>query len=77
MGTKEGRAKKSPRPASTYRGARRNAVRTRGMNLMQRHAPEAIESIAPAAYLNRSDKWPRAKTYAYAREIGPSSEPVR
>jgi hypothetical protein len=66
-----------PRPAATYRAARRNAVRKLGLNLMQRHAPEVIEEIAPAAYLNRSDRWPRAKTYAYAREIGPSTEPVR
>lgn len=67
----------TPRPASTYRGARRNAVRKLGMNLMQRHAPDPKETIAPAAHLNRSDRWPRAKTYAYAREISPSTEPVR
>jgi len=67
---------RKPRNGESYRGARRNATRATGA-VMLRLGPEPIESIAPAAYLNRSDKWRRAKTYAYAREIGPSSEPVR
>ena len=66
-----------PREGFTYRGARRNAART-DLSLMQRHAPKLKEHIAPAVYLNRSDKWPRARSYAYAREISPCPErPVR
>lgn len=68
--------KKEPRPAWSYRGARKKAAREE-KRAMLRHAPEAIEEVAPAAYLNRSDKWVRANTYEYAREIGPSKEPVR
>lgn len=59
-----------------YRGSRRNADRIKGW-------PEATfaksRPLAPSKFipLNRSQKWPRAKSYAHAREIGPSSEPVR
>lgn len=68
---------RTPRPADSYRGARRNASRGDGFQGMNLHRPELLEYIAPAAYLNRSDKWTRAMTYGYAREIGPSKEPVR
>lgn len=67
---------KSPRKASSYRGARRNADRIKGW-------PEATfaksRPIAPSRFipLNRSGKWPRAKSYAHAREIGPSAAVVR
>lgn len=69
--------KREPRPASSYRAARRNAARD-DLSALPRHRPELIESIAPAAHLNRSERWPRARTYAYAREISPCPErPVR
>lgn len=69
---------RGPRPGSTYRGARRNAVRTRGMNLMQRRSVVEIDgSFRGSIELNRSQNWSRAKDYAYAREISPSKEPVR
>jgi hypothetical protein len=64
------------REASSYRGARRNADRIKGW-------PEATfaksRPLARSRFiaLNRSDKWPRAKNYRYAREISPSVEPVR
>jgi hypothetical protein len=65
-----------PRPAASYRGARRNADRIKGWpsatfaKSRPLAAPIWIE-------LNRSAKWTRAKSYAYAREISPSTEPVR
>ena len=64
--------KKTPRLGWTYRGARRNEARKTGA-VMRRAGPEPIETMLPMPLLNRSDKWPRAKTYAYAREISPSS----
>lgn len=67
MDTAEPRQKKTGRPAWSYRGARKKAEREQGA-IKRRHAPEVIETIAPAAYLNRSDKWPRAMSYGYARE---------
>jgi hypothetical protein len=70
--------KKGPRPASTYRGVRRNATRLTGA-VMERRGPEPrFISLAPYRIpLNRSQNWPRANSYAHAREISPSTEPVR
>jgi hypothetical protein len=74
--------KKGPRPASTYRGARRNATRPTGA-IMQRRGPEpCFISLAPRHIpLNRSQNWSRATStftsYEHARQIGPSAEPVR
>ena len=70
------KTKRTPRPAWTYRGARRYAARKTGA-VMLRHAPEPIDGSAPAPELNRSQHLVRAKSYAYAREISPSTEPVR
>jgi hypothetical protein len=62
--------------ASDYRGARRNADRAKGWPeaTFAKSRPLASPIFIP---LNRSDRWPRAKSYTYAREISPSSEPVR
>ena len=68
--------KRKPRSAESYRGARRNATRETKA-VMLRLGEEVQELIAPAASLNRSDRWVRATSYAYAREISPSAEPVR
>lgn len=69
--------KKKARPGYTYRGARRNEARTTGA-VMLRRGPEARGSAYRGSIqLNRSRKWARAKSHANAREIGPSSEPVR
>ena len=70
--------KKGPRPAATYRGARRNATRLTGA-VMQRRGPEPrFISLCPYRIaLNRSQHHPRATTYRQAREIGPSTEAVR
>jgi threonine synthase len=68
--------KKTPRPAWTYRGNRKKDAR-RERRQMLRHAPEVIETVAPAAHINRSENWPRAMTYSYARELSQSKEPVR
>jgi hypothetical protein len=67
---------KPPREASSYRGARRNVDRSKGWPeaTFAKQRPLAQSRLIP---LNRSDRWPRAKTYRYAREISPSSEPVR
>jgi hypothetical protein len=74
------RKPKTPRPAITYRAARRNLARERGWNPpMHRVGEEVREGWgAPSAELNRSQNWTRAKTYSYAREISPYPErPVR
>ncbi|XUM21027.1 hypothetical protein ACRAVF_27065 [Bradyrhizobium oligotrophicum S58] len=69
--------KRTPRSGS-YRAARRNeARRTKTLDVMKRFAPEPKYLGAPAAYLNRSENWPRAMTYAYAREIRDDGRPVR
>lgn len=75
--TKRPPLKRKPRNGESYRGARRNATRATG-TVMLRLGEDAQESIAPSAELNRSQKWSRAKTYSYAREISPYPErPVR
>lgn len=67
---------KPPRDASTYRGLRRNADRIKGWPsaIFAKSRPLASSRFIP---LNRSERWPRAKSYACARDISPSSEPVR
>lgn len=68
--------KKSPRIGSSYRHAKRNIDRAKGW-------PEATfakqrDLARPMwIHLNRSYRWAHAKSYRYAREISPSTEPVR
>jgi hypothetical protein len=70
--------KKGPRPASTYRGARRNATRPTGAIMQRRGDDPRVISLAPYRIkLNRAQHWPRARSYQHAREIGPSAEVVR
>ena len=76
MDMREPHQKRTGRPAWSYRGARKKAEREQGA-VKRRHAPEVIEEIAPAAYLNRSDKWPRVMDYGLAREQSGKKEPVR
>jgi hypothetical protein len=64
---------KEPREAYSYRGARRNAARG---SVWKGIRPNGRSPVFFNA-LNRSQNWPRAKSYQHAREIGPSSEPVR
>jgi hypothetical protein len=73
------RKPKTPRPAVTYRAQRRSLARGRKWNPpMHRIGAEVQEGWSPSVELNRSDKWPRARTYSYAREISPFPErPVR
>lgn len=74
------RKPKTPRPAVTYRAARRNLARERKWDPpMHRIGEEAREGWdAPSAELNRSQNWTRAASYSYAREISPFPErPVR
>jgi hypothetical protein len=67
---------KLPRAGKTYRAARRNDDRKRGWPeaTFAKSRPLASHRFIP---LNRSQNWPRANSYEHAREIGPSSEPVR
>jgi len=69
------RAKRTGRPAWSYRGARKKAERAGAKKL--RHAPPEVIEIAPAAYLNRSENWPRVMDYSLAREQSGKKEPVR
>lgn len=68
--------KKAPRPAWTYRGARKKAARE-GKGQMLKHAPPVVETVADAAYCNRSQNWPVTLSYQQAREMSPSKDPVR
>lgn len=63
------------RASGSYRGARRNAAR--GFVWEPAVRPKSYTHFSYAIELNRSDRWPRATTYAYAREISPSARPVR
>lgn len=67
---------KSPRPAETYRQHGGQGIDPRGR---WRSRPEVFKDGGDRwpISLNRSARWPRARSYAHAREIGPSSEPVR
>lgn len=66
------KTKKQPRERAKYRGARRNEAR----GSVWRGAPRNYLGL-PAIGLNRSQHWKPAASYAHAREIGPSTEPVR
>ncbi len=68
--------KKEPRPGWTYRAARKKAAREERRAMLKRET-DVIEEIAPAAYCNRSQKWPATLSYAQAREMSPSKEKVR
>jgi hypothetical protein len=63
------------RAAGSYRGARRNAAR--GFVWKTAVAARTYTMFSYSIELNRSDRSPRATTYAYAREISSSSSPVR
>jgi hypothetical protein len=78
MDTAEPRQKKTGRPAWSYRGARKKAEREQDA-IKRRHLPDVVfdGSFDGSIELNRADRWSRAKDYSYAREIGPSKEPVR
>lgn len=75
----EKRKAKTPRAANTYRGARRNAARGKvWMQSGYRFDVEVKEGWSPGAEIHRSDRWLRARSYVYAREISPCPErPVR
>lgn len=72
----QNKEKKVPRPGWSYRAERKRAAR-KARRAMLKHAPEVIETIAPAAYCNRSQKWAATLSYAQAREMSPSKEKVR
>jgi len=68
---------KTPRAAETYRQNGAQAIAPQG----RWRAPVKVfkdrGGYRGAILLNRADRWPRARSYAHAREISPSSEPVR
>lgn len=70
---------RKPREAVTYRAQRRNAARAgKWTTPMYRIGEEVKEGWTPGFELNRSQKWTRARSYTYAREISPVPErPVR
>lgn len=68
--------KREPRPAWSYRAARKKAAREQRKEML-RHGPEVEETIAPAAWCNRSQKWANTLSYTQAREMSPSKEKVR
>ena len=68
---------KAPRPPVTYRAQRRNEAKAKKKPMYRIGAP-VMEGDAPSAELNRSQNFPRAGSYSYAREISPVPErPVR
>lgn len=72
--------KRKPRNAQSYRGARHNATRPTGAVMVRLGGEEGViidGSYGGSIELNRSQNWSRCKSYAYAREIGPSSEMLR
>lgn len=69
--------KRAPRPAWSYRAARKKAAREQ-KKAMLRHAPETIDgSFDDSIELNRCPDHTRASDYKYAREIPPSKDAVR
>lgn len=68
--------KSGPRPANTYRAARRNAVLRGEPRGTWRGAEAKPEMFAPRITLNRSRRWKRASTYAAARALAPFPERV-
>ena len=68
---------RKPRNGQSYRAARRKEAREAAAPMV-RLTEEVIDgSFDGSIELNRSEKFSRAKDYSYAREIGPSKEPVR
>lgn len=73
----EGKKPKTPRPPVTYRAQRRNEAKAQ-KKAMYRIGEEVKEGWSPSVELNRSQNFPRAQSYGYAREISPVPErPVR
>jgi len=68
--------KRLPRNGQSYRASRRNEAK-RNKTKMIRLADDVREGDTPEVRLNRSENWPRAASYAYAREISKSKEPLR
>lgn len=68
--------RKQPRPYFTYRQNYRGTASSVDPWAAPKHVFKDGRNRS-AITLNRSDRWPRAKSYAYAREISPSAEPVR
>lgn len=60
--------RKGPRPAETYRGARRNAALRGEVKGVWRGIQPTRRRRHPAVRLNRSTQWPEAPTYAAARK---------
>lgn len=73
----DARPKKEPRPAWTYRAARKQAAREQRKAMLKRETEVFDGSFDGSIELNRSINHSRAADYAYAREISPSKEPVR
>lgn len=69
--------RKTPRNPQSYRAARKKAARQEGRPMISLAHDVVQEAIAQSAELNRSQRFPRAADYNYAREISPSKEPVR
>lgn len=69
--------KKLPRSRDSYRANRKKAAREANRPMISLAHSTVQEAIAQSAELNRSQRFPRAADYAYAREISPSKEPVR
>lgn len=68
---------KAPRPPVTYRAQRRNEAKAK-KKAMYRIGADVMEGDAPSVEINRSQNYPRAASYGYAREISPVPErPVR
>lgn len=66
------------RDGSSYRGARRNATRKTGAVMQRSTQAKVLERpFRGSISLNRSQNRMPAKSYAHAREISPSTEPVR
>lgn len=71
------RKPKTPRPPVTYRAQRRNEAKAK-KQAMYRIGEEVKEGWSPSVEINRSQNFPRAQSYGYAREISPVPErPVR
>ena len=69
--------KKAPRSRESYRAARKKAARRSGRPMISLAHDVVQEAVSQSVELNRSQNFPRAADYNYAREISPSKEPVR
>jgi hypothetical protein len=67
---------KTPRGAETYRQNGGQGIDPKGRWRARAEVFKDGGFRGPVT-LNRSARWPRAKSYTHAREIGPSSEPLR